>query len=507
MPPERRPKIFAYADFDLRALCSLASALRRGIPCACDRDQLPVSGSYHWVVFISFADQVRWVFRSPLMKESMPVEMRAKIIASEVATLRCVRTYSNIPVPEVYYHCVSSNNTIGVPFILMSEASGRPLSKFWRATSSRDGLDIRTKSKILHQLGRITWKLSQLRFDKIGSLFEEHGSINIGECLSRGHMSHQRYRLDIPRGPFTSEAEFYDSVIEAFSQHAELLPLKTHCFVAPVPMRKEFKSEEQFTWAEKLWIDFMLVGRKIDTADNRLDYMIAAEALRDILGKLELPTVIATFPLFHPDLSINNIFVDNDYNITCVIDWTFASSVPESMLLAYPGLPQQRNELSPELYAPFHSGFIAAMPAASIENTLIHRYSESFERSKTSWDLIRLLNMDLPQDYIVFAKLWKSAYGSKKNLQRYFLQRQRSPHYAWLHRQVKKEDDPQSKVQKKEDVYFGRKFWKHTIARKLTLVSEFKARYADNSEPRLRNDMFVTSPSYGGGLKTLCLIG
>lgn len=104
MPPERKPKIFAYADFDLRALCSLASALRRGIPCACDRDQLPASGSYHWVVFISFADQVRWVFRSPLIKESMPVEMRAKIIASEVATLRCVKTYSNIPVPEVYYH-------------------------------------------------------------------------------------------------------------------------------------------------------------------------------------------------------------------------------------------------------------------------------------------------------------------------------------------------------------------------------------------------------------------
>ena len=104
MSPERKSNIFAHAEFDLRALCSLASALRRGIPCACDRDQLPASGSYHWVVFISFADQVRWVFRSPLKKESMPVEMRAKIIASEVATLRCIRAYSDIPVPDVYYH-------------------------------------------------------------------------------------------------------------------------------------------------------------------------------------------------------------------------------------------------------------------------------------------------------------------------------------------------------------------------------------------------------------------
>ncbi|KAJ6093377.1 hypothetical protein N7486_008666 [Penicillium sp. IBT 16267x] len=307
-------------------------------------------------------------------------------------------------------------------------------------------------------------------------------------------MSHQRYRLKIPRGPFSSEAEFYDSVVEAFSQHAELLPLKTHCFVAPVPMRKEFKLEGQHTCAEKLWIDFMLVGSKIDTADNRLDYMIAADALRDIVRKLSLPSVIATFPLFHPDLSVNNMFVDNNYNITCVIDWTFASSVPESMLLAHPGLPQHRNELSPELFAPFHSGFIAAMPAASIENTLIHRYRESFERSQNSWDLSRLLNMDSPQDYILFAKLWKSAYGSEKNLQRYFLQRRGSPHYSWLYRRVQKQDHPQSKIQKEENDYYRGKVWKHTIARKLTLVSEFKARYADNSEPRLRNDMFVTSP-------------
>ncbi|KAJ5644607.1 hypothetical protein N7507_010618 [Penicillium longicatenatum] len=239
MASGRKPNIFAYADFDLQALCHLASALRRGVPCTCDRDQLPDAGSYHWVVFISFADQVRWVFRSPLIKDSMPVETRAKIIASQVATLRCVRTYSNIPVPYVYYHCVSSNNAIGVPFILMSEASGRPLSNLWRASSS---LDIRIRDKILHQLGRITWKLSQLRFDKSARSLRNM-DLSASESV---------FHLDIRRGHFASEAEFYDSVVEAFSQHAELLPLKTHCFMAPVPMRKDFNREGQHRYAEKL---------------------------------------------------------------------------------------------------------------------------------------------------------------------------------------------------------------------------------------------------------------
>ena len=60
---------------------------------------------------------------------------------------------------------------------------------------------------------------------------------------------------------------------------------------------------------------------------------------RDIVGRIELPAVsIETFPLCHPDLSVNNIYVDDDYNITFIIDWAFASSVPEPMLLAALGI-------------------------------------------------------------------------------------------------------------------------------------------------------------------------
>jgi hypothetical protein len=63
---------------------------------------------------------------------------------------------------------------MGIPFIFMSEVPGRPLSKFWRSAGSpQPDLETPSKAKILSQLGGITWKLSQLRFDKIGSLFEE----------------------------------------------------------------------------------------------------------------------------------------------------------------------------------------------------------------------------------------------------------------------------------------------------------------------------------------------
>ena len=302
-------------------------------------------------------------------------------------------------------HSASSDNEIGIPFILMSEAPGWPLSKFWKsAGSSQPSLETPRKAKILSQLGGITWKLAQLRFNRIGSLFEENGSFIIKECLSRGHMMNERCSLDIPRGPFTSKAEFYDSLISAFSQHAEVLPLSHHCFIAPVPSQNDYLSHIQYESAVNLWNDFVTIGRKIDSSDNRLDYIVAADALRDVIQEFEPAIYPETFPLCHPDLSFNNIYVDEDYNITCIIDWAFASTIPESMLLTPPGLPQYRDEISSELQMSFIDGFIATTSESTEEN-LVHRYRESLERGQVFWKLGRLLNLNSIGDYPLFSTL------------------------------------------------------------------------------------------------------
>ncbi|KAJ6109131.1 Aminoglycoside phosphotransferase [Penicillium sp. IBT 16267x] len=436
MSPISKRDIFTYADFDLQGLCRQASMLRGGVSCACDPDQRPASGSFNWAIFISFDDRVRWVFRSPHPRPFMPMEMGIKLLASEAATLRYLRAHSNIPVPEVYDYCASSDNAIGIPFIFMSEAPGWPLSKVWRpAGSSQPDLETPSKAKVLSQLGDITWKLSQLRFDKIGSLFEEDESFEIKECLSRGHMLHGRYSLDIPRGPFTSEAEFYDSLVSAFSEHAEILQLSHHCFVAPVPSREDYQSSMQYESAVNLWNDFVTIRRKTDS----LDYIIAGDALRDIVRKLDLLAINPkTFPLCHADLSVNNIYVDDEHNITCIIDWAFALSIPEFMMLATPGLPQYRDEIDSELYIPFLDGFIAAMPG-SIEERVIHKYRETLERSQVSWRLSRLLSLDSISDYNLFATVWYFAHGLEQDLGQYFVQQRRSPHYIRLYNDIQQE--------------------------------------------------------------------
>ncbi|KAJ5987968.1 hypothetical protein N7481_003178 [Penicillium waksmanii] len=487
--------VFLYRNFDLQALCRRASALRQGIPCACDPEQHPASGSFNWAVFISFEDGVQWVVRVPHLRSFMPDEQAEKLLASEAATLRYLKAHSDIPVPEVYDYCASSDNDIGVPFIFMSEAPGRPLSKVWKAFDAfQPCLETAKKAKILSQLGAISWKLSQLRFDKIGSLFEEAGSFELKECLSRGHMLHGRYLLEIPRGPFVSETEFYDSLVSALSEHAEGLQISPNCFVAPIPTPGEYQSSTQCKKAVNLWNDFVTVGNKIDTANNRVDYVVVADALRDILRTLELPAVNpGTFPLHHPDLSVNNIFVDDDCNITCLIDWGFASSIPEAMLLTMPGLPQYGDELCSELQTPFIDGFIAAIPE-STDQKLFQKYRESLELGQVAWALSRLLSLDSIRDYNLFATVWQFARGSGQDMGQYFLQQRCLPHYINLYNEVQEEDPPILKIEEEEKDYFRDRDFRKTIAMKLTLVSDWKRQYAASQEPSLRENLFVASP-------------
>jgi hypothetical protein len=382
--------------------------------------------------------------------------------------------------------------------MFMSEATGQPLAKFWRPAGSppQNDLDTLNKGKVLSQLGSITWKLSQLRFDKIGSLFERDGSFDIKECLSRGHILHGRNDLEIiPRGPFTSKAEFHDSLVSAFSEHAEILNLSHHCFVAPVPSRGDYESCMQYRNAVNLWNDFVAIGCKTDSSDNRLDYRIIGDALRDIVPRLELPAEnLETFPLCHADLSVNNIYVDDDYNITCIMDWAFASSIPESMLLVTPGLPQCRDEINPELRMPFKDGFIAAIPEFT-EERIIHKYRKFLERDQLFWRLSRLLNFDSIDDYNLFSTVWHSVRGPEEDLGQNFLEQRRSPNYTRLYEEVQKEDQPLSKIEKDERDYFRNKDLEKTIAKKLTLMSEWKIQYILNNPQRLRKDsMFIASP-------------
>ncbi|GKZ25905.1 hypothetical protein AbraIFM66951_009942 [Aspergillus brasiliensis] len=502
MPSDKRPPIFLYAKFDVQALCRIASSLRQDIACTCNHNQHPASGSFNWAIFISFEDGVQWVLRSPHTKGAeLSTELSSKLLESEAATMKYVQQNSDIPVPTVHLYSPNAENEIGIPFILMSKASGWPLGKAWKSpVSGKPELAASSKAKVLHQLGEMTYKLSQLRSDQIGSLFEREGLFRVEECLSRGHILHDRYSLeDVPRGPFASEVQFFDSLIATLNQHAEILQLSHHCFTAPVPGREDYESHDQYLEACDLWNDFVTVGKKLDSSDNRLDYIVASHALQDLIStwRSQLPTTNPqSFPLCHADLSVNNVYVDDDFNITCIIDWAFSSTVPEALLLTPPGLPQSRDELDANLVLAFRNGFESAiMKDTPIQRTgNVEAALEIVRQGRCSWLLTRFLNFDSIDDYGLFTAIWEHTHDHEKDVGSYFAEKRSSPSFIELYNDVRLEDQPTEKLKKAESDYFRNNIFQETIARKLTLVSQWGCQYTPSHQQRLRKagELFVT---------------
>lgn len=104
--PGVKDDVFRFATFDVDALCHLASRLRDDLPCTCNLDQSPAKGSFNWVIFLAFEDGVEWVLRSPYIDPNIqtliPEDICAKLLESEVATLKYIGLHTDIPVPTVY---------------------------------------------------------------------------------------------------------------------------------------------------------------------------------------------------------------------------------------------------------------------------------------------------------------------------------------------------------------------------------------------------------------------
>lgn len=97
-----------------------------------------------------------------------------------------------------------------------------------------------------------------------------------------------------------------------------------HVLRAPVPVPQEYPNHATYYAATDRWNDFASFGGMIDSSTNRLQYCLASHFLRDaIIPRMARPVgqPASGFPLYHHDISLQNLFVDDDLNITCVIDW------------------------------------------------------------------------------------------------------------------------------------------------------------------------------------------
>ena len=373
----------------------------------------------------------------------------------------------------------------------MSKAGGSLLQHTWKSSEMQHQPDIsqEQKTKIVFQLGVITEQLSRLCFDQAGSLFEEDGVYHIKTCLSRDLLLNERHALeDISRGPFNSEKDYYEAQTLAFTEHVKYLPLGYHCFFAPVPLRIEYDNDAEFRKALDWWNDFVTLQSKIDSSDNRTDFVIAGEILSKTITRWadDLSGVFPghrerRFALHHPDLNVNNIFVDEDLNITCIIDWAFCSAVPMSIVFTPPGLPQSRYELNVSLLCTFEKGIWHSHErdthCQGVGMERVIRWMSS--RNRQLWLLSRLLTFDTITDYHLFKDFWDLTESYNQDMTEFFRSKQSLTDYISLHTELKEEEQTAEQVLKEEQACFRDDLLRLAIARKLTLVSQWSTRYGE----------------------------
>ncbi|KAM5443291.1 hypothetical protein MferCBS31731_001612 [Microsporum ferrugineum] len=287
----------------LDELCAAAAQCREDVSCSLG---LHTIGGFNVVYELVFSDGVVWMARIPLPYNCFQPE---EVTASYAATLKYLKRHSTIPVPTVFAYSLQSNpeNKVNASYILMERLPGRPLPVLESPSLDIDLDDLAMAEKIHQQLTDVILELASLKFDKIGSLREgPEGNFAIGPYIDPNSTACPQPRAtaysslsDAHKGPFPSIHEWYEAMAQ-LNRRASLDSLE---------------SEE-------------------DGDETVADYEILANLSNKIVVK-EFDN--GPFVINHNDLTVQNILVDEEFNITGILDFP-GTIVPLPSLCIFPWL-------------------------------------------------------------------------------------------------------------------------------------------------------------------------
>lgn len=287
---------------DIEDVCRRQLGVPVGRPCTAS---FYAAGAFNRLYLIVCANQ------SLLMRVTLPVSPRYKT-RGEVATLRWVRGHTDIPVPEVIAFEDSNDNDIGFEWILMELMPGTPAYQRWRTMSMEQKSAI-AKRVAEFQVQLSCYGLPDSLFRKIGTLDLENAHedtvtparVTPGKLISHEIFIGDRLKYDVPRGPFRSSHEWLSSEIRLII----------------------LKQTEAFENAED-----------DDDREDAEEILGSAQRLLSLLPKAfpeDQEDDVAT-ALYHDDLNLHNILVNEQGEITAVVDWQCVSAMPLWMATKIP---------------------------------------------------------------------------------------------------------------------------------------------------------------------------
>ena len=339
---------------------------------SCSVQTPPWQGSFNLVYAIIFSDGIKWVARIPGSAASTFGPLDARRMVSDIQTMSLIRSTTSIPMPEVFAWEVESN-AVGVPYILEAFMEGNLLSERWDdgSWSTED-----KRLKTLRSLAQVMSKLHKLRFDAIGALVCDQ-TTHVGEMVKVDRDLEKIMEGGSVWGTTSSIGPF--ATTRVWLLHNLDDSIKGH------PTGEE--------------AELQLLRLAIESIPSRLD-------------------AGGSFVLGHPDFNYQNIFVDDNGNVTGIIDWDGVQTRPRALGFAcYPswitrdwdpvmygyGIPDCREEDSPEALLRYRRAYAAAFEevqlptsAYSPDDTALSQILEAIEiavenRICRPWIILRLL--------------------------------------------------------------------------------------------------------------------
>lgn len=232
---------------------------------------------------IEFDDGVVWLARIRLDDPTFPPNpVQEHILVSEFSTLKFLEKV-DIPTPKAFQCSIeSSENIVGVSYILMEKMRGSALD--WNGASKEQ------RTKVIEQLADIFLELQKHPFEATGSLTSESEIGGFAQSLL--------FRTPTsPLGPFKSFRSSLESIVRhqlALISDEEISSLNIDNYLS-------------FCWR----LD--MIPHLLSSADDR-----------------------GPFYLKHMDDKGDHILVDEDYNITAIIDWESASTEVQQVAFGSP---------------------------------------------------------------------------------------------------------------------------------------------------------------------------
>ncbi|KAJ7755883.1 kinase-like domain-containing protein [Mycena metata] len=266
---ESVPSFVDYLDLDV--LSSLATQTRSG-EIKCTVDPTPKIGAFNVVYFLEFTDGVRWVARIPIPPWSEALQKRMSL---DRISLDFIGNNTTIPVPRIIDCQTTENNALGRPYTFMTFLPGTQLAKLWFDPA---WFSDERRNTVFESLARLMSQLSSHEFPMIGQLDIDSttGTVFVGP--------------------------YYPSIYAIDAGET-----------SPDPIGDPSPST------------YIFLQRKIsDQLNETSDTGVISDLqlLWTFASMLPNPEFDgAPFFLSHPDSGYQNILVDEEGNVTGIVDW------------------------------------------------------------------------------------------------------------------------------------------------------------------------------------------